>query len=484
MVGEVLAGTYRLIVAIKKGGMGVVYEAENVRLPNVRYAVKVLRPKWARDVKNFATNYARFEREAEIISGLRHPNIVAVLDFNKTEEGYPFLVMELLEGEDLQKKLKREGKLRPEEVCRLMRQVGSALQLAHDRGVVHRDLKPSNIFLARSVEETVLAKLLDFGISKSLDSPKKVTVERQVVLGTAAYMAPEQARGAVQDIDHLSDIFSLATVAYRCLTGEAPFSGSNDSDIRYAVCFAEPPTLGTVVPGLPPRTGEVLRRAHSKRKEDRYQRAQEFVDELIKSLDETSIDADVLYAEDDVTGPLPSPEPPKSADPPSTTGPHPLTTRRLAAESPDVTGPPVPEPAIPSDPEPTAEVRGRSLVFWASLGTLVAAAVVALAFFGWGPLRRVLSEKPPATSSAKPAVDGSTKPHPASTPVARVADPDDAVEADPPLKAGKAGKAGKKVAKRPVRVRKPLVEPVGVRTKMMEPPPKAKKKKVYYFDDV
>jgi len=284
LVGHVLRDTYRLIRPIKAGGMGEVYEAQNVRLPNLRYAVKVLDTSVTGAAEDESTSYARFRREAEIISGLRHPNIVTVLDFDRTSEGHAFLVMELLEGEDLARRLKRQGPLGAAEVAEILQQVGAALQVAHDRGVVHRDLKPSNIFLERKLDGASVARLLDFGISKDLGSKVAVTLQLQVVMGTTPYMAPEQARGDIAKVDQTSDIFSLATVAYVCLSGKRPFTGSDDSAVRESICNEPAPPVDALAPGLPPEVATVLARAHAKEKTDRYQRVEHFVRDLTVAL--------------------------------------------------------------------------------------------------------------------------------------------------------------------------------------------------------
>jgi eukaryotic-like serine/threonine-protein kinase len=467
LVGEVLAGTYRILTLIKKGGMGVVYEAENVRLPDVRYAVKVLHSTWSPDMQERANLFARFQREAEIIARLRHPNIVSVLDFNQTATGDPFLVMELLHGEDLQKKLKREQRLAPEEMLGLLRQIGGALQLAHDRGVIHRDIKPSNIFLSESGEGPVQAKLLDFGISKSLDSSrpmKMITVEQQVVIGTAAFMAPEQARGTILEVDHTSDIFSLATIVYRALTGEQPFTGPSDSDVRYSVCFHEPPTLSDAIPGLPARMNAVLRRAHAKNKADRYQRVDQFVKELVEAYDDTCADVALPpYDPFEITGPR-APAPVESFE---STGPH--------------------LPAQPySESEVTEEVRRKPWIL-VSVCAVVAAAGLVLMF--------LFARRPAAPKAAAPVKPDATRPVAAAPDAARAA-PDTAARAARTARtavpdAGPAARPAPAVATRPapvVRLKtaerprpRPRPRPI---EKRVQPKPRPVEKKIYYFDDV
>ena len=150
LIGRILHDTHRLVRRIGQGGMGVVYEARHARLPNQRFAVKVLHPRLLED----PTAYRRFKREAEISSQIGHPNIIFVTDFYDTPEGQPCIVMEFLEGESLAARMRRAGRLPPHEVTFIVSQVANALQAVHDQGVIHRDLKPANIFLRRDFDQS------------------------------------------------------------------------------------------------------------------------------------------------------------------------------------------------------------------------------------------------------------------------------------------------------------------------------------------
>src|SRR3954470_14100371 len=188
LIGQTLRGTYRILAALDQGGMGLVFEAEHTRLRR-RVAVKVL----ARHLTSDTQALARFNREAEIISQLEHPHIVQILDFDTTERGEPYIVMELLKGESLSDRIERDGCLSIRDAARIVQQVASGLFAAHQAEIVHRDLKPANIFLTETVEGTRV-KLLDFGISKRMGVGRSLTGEFDV-LGTPDYMAPEQALG-------------------------------------------------------------------------------------------------------------------------------------------------------------------------------------------------------------------------------------------------------------------------------------------------
>lgn len=278
-IGRELDRSYRIIRPIGRGGMSMVFEAQHLRLQDRRLAIKVLSLDWASEEV-----YQRFEREAQILAGLRHPNIVHLEDFNRTDEGLPYLVMEFLEGETLRQRHKRLGRLSLKDARAVLRQVGGALAHAHQRGIVHRDLKPQNIFIQKDAVEGTEVKLLDFGISK-LTQGLGLTRTEGVVMGTAAYMSPEQASGRGSAVDARSDIFSIGSVMYLCLTGIQPFVGESDEAIRQQVCEMDPPSLTQRSPDLPPRLDAVLGRAMAKQRRNRYQRVEDFVAAFCEVLD-------------------------------------------------------------------------------------------------------------------------------------------------------------------------------------------------------
>lgn len=222
-IGDKIAGRYRLLRRLASGGMGEVWAAHN-ELTNRDFAIKFL-------LKEFASNdeaYNRFVREAETTGKLQHPSIVDVFDVAQTTDGRPFIVMELLVGEGLDDRLKREGTLPPLQVAAYFAQLSMALDLAHRAGVIHRDLSSSNIYLARSRDQAgICPKILDFGVSKHL-GPTNGDFQtcHGAVLGNPLYMSPEQARGAEQ-VDARTDVWSLGVLMYQCLTGVAPFSSRN-----------------------------------------------------------------------------------------------------------------------------------------------------------------------------------------------------------------------------------------------------------------
>ncbi|MBI5479841.1 MAG: serine/threonine protein kinase, partial [Deltaproteobacteria bacterium] len=277
-MGLVLSGTYRLERLLARGGMGAIYEAVHLRLPR-RFAVKILLdPALAADRELFE----RFQREAEIASSLGHEHIAEVFDFNFTEDGAPFMVMELLEGEDLGSLLERRGRLTVAETVRILEPVASALDMAHNRSIIHRDLKPGTIFLSRRGHREDFVKILDFGISKILDAPGAHTQSGQI-LGTAYYMAPEQAHGRLGEVDARTDVFALGAILYECLSGKRAFGGESLVNIIYNVCFADPKPLREVAPDVPEAVAQVVERALEKDREKRHKSVSKLCARFVKA---------------------------------------------------------------------------------------------------------------------------------------------------------------------------------------------------------
>ena len=270
LVGAVLEGAYRIEGLLGEGGMATVYKATHLRLGK-RVAVKVM----ARELASNTEALARFHREAQVTSGLGHPHIVQVFDFSTTPNGEPFLVMELLEGEDLDRRLRTVGRLPAADVVRLVQQVASALAATHAKNIIHRDLKPANICLLDVAGETNFVKVVDFGISKVRSATTKLT-QTSAVIGTPNYMSPEQANGLVEDIDERTDQWALACIAWECLSGEGPFVGESVPSILFRVVHAPPAALLPKVAGLHPKVEDVLLRALAKNKEDRFATVNDF----------------------------------------------------------------------------------------------------------------------------------------------------------------------------------------------------------------
>src|SRR6185369_16042467 len=264
LIGQTLRGTYRILSTLDQGGMGLVFEAEHTRLRR-RVAVKVL----ARHLTTDTQALARFNREAEIISQLEHPHIVQILDFDTTEQGEPYIVMELLKGESLSQRLERDGCLPIEESARVAHQVASGLFAAHQASIVHRDLKPANIFLTYLPGQGRVVKLLDFGISKRVGVGRSLTGEFDV-LGTPDYMAPEQALGKTANVDPRGDQYALAVIAFEMLSGQTPFSGNDLMEVLQKVVGASAPPIERFAPHVSPLVSAVLKRGLEKDPAARY----------------------------------------------------------------------------------------------------------------------------------------------------------------------------------------------------------------------
>jgi tRNA A-37 threonylcarbamoyl transferase component Bud32 len=266
---EVL-GSYRLGAVIGQGGMGEVYEAYALDVPEAA-AVKVLRPELLRE----PAVVRRFLREARMCASLAVPNVVRVYQIGGIEAATPYIAMERLYGRDLDSHLCERGRVSIGEVVELVRQVGRALDAAAAAGIVHRDLKPRNLFLAEQPSGERIWKVLDFGVAKLASTRDTLTQGR--IIGTPAYMAPEQASGVVT---FRSDLYALGVICYRALTGHAPFRGETFADTLYQLMATMPPKPSEIARELPATIDAVLSVAMAKQPSDRFGSAAELADAL------------------------------------------------------------------------------------------------------------------------------------------------------------------------------------------------------------
>ncbi len=266
-LGALLGNKYRLDRLLGRGGMGAVYQAENVDIGR-RVAVKVLLPEVAAD----ADALTRFRTEARAAAAIGHPGIAEVIDFGTTPEGGAYLVMEYLEGETLGARLRRAGPLDVETVGWLADELLAAVAAAHGKGVIHRDLKPDNVFLAEQPVRAV--KLLDFGISKFHHAGQPHLTRTGTVMGTPAYMSPEQARGA-KDVGPQSDLYSVGAILFEALTGAPAFPGESYNEILAKVLTEPHPSLRQARPDAPPALVAAVDRLLAKPIADRPADAQE-----------------------------------------------------------------------------------------------------------------------------------------------------------------------------------------------------------------
>lgn len=273
LVGTTVGETFSIVRAIGEGGMARVYEARHVRLPNRRFAVKVLHPQYAQQ----PMVVARFQREAEASSGIAHPNVVDVFDVGVTPDGRPYLVSEFLEGKDFATLLDEQGRIEAAAAVHVVRQVCRALAAAHARGVVHRDVKPENVFLVGNPEAPVV-KVLDFGISKMDGAGGSNLTHTGMIMGTPGYMPPEQARGG--KIDLRADIYGVGAMLYRAVTGKLPFDSEDASEALSMVLTQEPPRPRSIESSIPEALELVIQRAMAKEPEDRYASMAELDEQL------------------------------------------------------------------------------------------------------------------------------------------------------------------------------------------------------------
>jgi serine/threonine protein kinase len=268
LVGEDFAG-YRLRSVLGRGGMSVVFEAENPRLGSV-VALKVLAPELAAD-DLFRT---RFLQESRVAASLNHPNVIPVYDAGPSE-GLLYIAMRYVAGRDLRAVLDAHEHLSPAQALTLLSQAGRALDAAHRHGLVHRDVKPANILIERGADdEPDHVYLADFGITKPALSREGLTAPGQLV-GTIDYIAPEQIQGGA--VDGRADIYSLGCVLYECLTGRVPFMKDLDAAVIWAHVEETPMAPSAVRADLPPGIDDVLARALAKAPGERYPTAHEFM---------------------------------------------------------------------------------------------------------------------------------------------------------------------------------------------------------------
>lgn len=275
LVGTTVAGKYRVDRLIGRGGMGAVFQAANLSIGK-RVALKFL----DRQAAEHREASRRFQREAEAASMAESAHIVQIFDSGTTEGGLPFLVMELLIGEDLRAKLQREQRLDIASALRIASQVLRALVGAHRAGIVHRDLKPDNVFLCARDDDPAFVKLVDFGISKVARTRAADTLTRRgTVLGTAFYMSPEQAQ-SFADIDGRTDLFSLGAILFEMLAGRPPHEGRTYEGVLIAICTHDAPDLRTLAPSVSEAVAVLVARALARDRDQRFQSAEEFLDAI------------------------------------------------------------------------------------------------------------------------------------------------------------------------------------------------------------
>jgi beta-lactam-binding protein with PASTA domain/tRNA A-37 threonylcarbamoyl transferase component Bud32 len=362
-LGDVLGGRYRLVELLGQGGMAKIYRATDAQLGR-EVAVKVLHPEYGRD-PDFV---ARFRQEAQSAASLSHPNIVGVYDFGTDADG-PYIVMELVDGEDVATLLARNGPLPPRQAARLAAEVAHALAAAHARGIVHRDVKPGNVLVSSDGR----VKVTDFGIARAW-ADARLTLPG-VTLGSVHYFSPEQALG--EQATEASDIYSLGIVLYELLSGRRPWEGDSAAAVAMARISAPPPLVSAVRPNVPPILEAIDRRALSADPAARFGSAAAMAEALEAFLD----------------GGAPRPARPAAAVAAAATLARPYLPDAYAG-GPVGTAPPVPPPASARrDEHEPEEPGGTSPWIWVA-GLL---ALVILIVVGFVLFRIVTADGPAAT---------------------------------------------------------------------------------------
>jgi serine/threonine-protein kinase len=276
---EILNGQFKILQKIGTGGMGAVYKASQPEM-NRMVAVKILHPK----LTNRKDLASRFRREARAMSHLSHPNTVRVFLYGELDDGSLYIVMEYLEGKNLNQTVRAEGPLPMERALPILVQACGALEEAHRAGIIHRDLKPENIFLQQQGGLRDFAKVLDFGLAKVTEREMRpgsvILTQEGMVFGTPEFMSPEQAQG--KPLTPGSDIYSLATILYEVLTGKLPFEAKSAMDYLQLHVMGSPIALSHRVPGkvFPPALDQVIATAFAKKPEERFSSAAAFGEAL------------------------------------------------------------------------------------------------------------------------------------------------------------------------------------------------------------
>jgi eukaryotic-like serine/threonine-protein kinase len=271
--GELIEGKYRIVSLIGEGGMGAVYQGENVRIRR-RVAIKVLHMAFTGN----AEVTQRFEREAQAAGRIGNDHILEVLDMGSLPNGDHFMVMEYLEGETLSQRIKGAGRLTPQALAPLGKQMLEGLSAAHAAGIIHRDLKPDNVFILKEkAGKRDFVKIIDFGISKfqPLSGDGMKMTRTGAVMGTPYYMSPEQASGST-DADARSDVYSVAVMFYEAVTGRVPFDASTFNQLMFKIVLSDSPPPQSIVPDLDPAFCSLILKGMCRDVRYRFQSAAEF----------------------------------------------------------------------------------------------------------------------------------------------------------------------------------------------------------------
>jgi tRNA A-37 threonylcarbamoyl transferase component Bud32 len=276
-IGQIIEGKYRIVRLIGEGGMGAVYEGENVRIKR-RVAIKVLHAATATN----AEAVQRFEREAQAAGRIGSDHILEVLDLGTLTNNDRFMVMEYLDGEPLSARIQRRVRLAPRELVPLARQMLAGLAAAHSAGIIHRDLKPDNIYILREkAGQADYVKIIDFGISKfqAMSGDVMNMTRTGTVMGTPYYMSPEQANGS-READARSDLYAVGVIMYEAITGQVPFDAKSFNELLFKIVLSTPPSPLTIVPDLDVAFCSIVSKGMARDVEHRFQTALQFAEAI------------------------------------------------------------------------------------------------------------------------------------------------------------------------------------------------------------
>lgn len=411
VVGQLLDKKYRIVRLLGQGGMGAVYEGENVRIHH-RVAIKVLHPGIASD----SGAVERFEREAQAAGKIGSEHIVEVYDLGEMPSGARYMVMEFLEGETLAGRLERGGPRAPSVAATFMLQMLEGLGAAHAAGIIHRDLKPDNIFLQRTRAAADFVKIVDFGVSKfnSLSGGSGMSMTRTgSIVGTPYYMSPEQLKGS-KHTDHRSDLYSAGVVLFETVTGDVPFKADTLNELMFKIVLEPPTDPEQAAPGLDPAFAEIIRKAMIREPDKRYQSASEFGSAILEWMSA----AGVAAMQPTTVLSVGQPRPPifNTPDPRGTSlagpgSPAPLVTQVAPSSMAKSVGGPVPSStggALINTPVPTARPNRALGLLVAGGVAVLATAVVAIVLLTRGTSETQRTQVSP--SGAAPATESTAAP--------------------------------------------------------------------------